>query len=282
MLARPECAGAQRYFAWLYSPARVRVVIESLFGIEEEIRAALRPGLEHRVAHLRLEWWREECARIAADRPVHPLGEALRGCRATEMAGLIDNAAWDLAGAPFATRAELDRYCARWADALVVPLARAGAAAEQRPAEEAATFARRAGAALCESELLAQLARAAEHGCARLPLDELAQAGVEPAALTRRPWPQQLAELVRAREGALRAALAGSLGALVPAAQPAARGLIVWAALTARASRRRESALPVPPAPHALRALADGWHAWRAARSAERGRGFEHLTETLA
>ena len=54
-----------RYFALLYSPLPQRTVLDSLFGIEREVSSSLRPGLDHHVAHSRLQWWREECERAA-------------------------------------------------------------------------------------------------------------------------------------------------------------------------------------------------------------------------
>jgi phytoene/squalene synthetase len=76
MSVTPESHSA-RYFALLYSPASQRLVLEALFGIEREIFESLRPGLDHHVAHSRLQWWREECERTAVGRPVHPLTRAL-------------------------------------------------------------------------------------------------------------------------------------------------------------------------------------------------------------
>jgi 15-cis-phytoene synthase len=76
MPATPESHSA-RYFALLYSPASQRLVLDALFGIEREIFESLRPGLDHHVAHSRLQWWREECERAVVGRPVHPLTRAL-------------------------------------------------------------------------------------------------------------------------------------------------------------------------------------------------------------
>jgi phytoene/squalene synthetase len=76
MSVKPESHSA-RYLALLYSPGPQRLVLEALFGIEREVSESLRPGLDHHVAHSRLQWWREECERAAIGRPVHPLTRAL-------------------------------------------------------------------------------------------------------------------------------------------------------------------------------------------------------------
>lgn len=307
---RREAEGTPRYWAWLYSPPRLRAVLEPLLAMEEEIRAALRPGLDHHVAHLRLEWWREECARYAGGSPAHPLTRALLAARAaprdgagrSDPGGLVDTAAWDLAAATFATRGELAGYCDRWASA-VTAIAASEAALEPEPAaalaptaaaapaaepgadharksaadrapepvrEQALRFGRRLGQAIEEIELLSALDSDARLGRLRLPLDELDGAGVEPAALARPPWPASLCALLRARLQASRAALAQSVAALPSPLQPALRGLLVWAAAAHRASRRAERALPYAWQAGGTSRLADAWLAWRAARYADR------------
>src|SRR5512140_3459989 len=131
MSASPDSPSA-RFFALLYSPPSQRAVLDALFGIEREVSDSLRSGLDHHVAHSRLQWWREECERAASGRAVHPLTEALvdalggpRASALPQLAGLtgvVDVAVWDLAGATFETRRELTAYCERWAAAMVEPV----------------------------------------------------------------------------------------------------------------------------------------------------------------
>ncbi len=280
---RREAEGSPRYWAWLYSPPRLRAVLDPLLGIEAEIRAALRPGLDHQIAHVRLEWWREECTRYASGSPAHPLMRALsaaygaaadgavaRGRAAPDTArpdprGLVDTATWDLAAATFATRAELAGYCDRWASAVTLIAA-----------QGAAQFGRSLGRALAETELLAALAADAKLGRLRLPVDELGQAQVEPSALAHPPWPEPLCALLRSRQRASRAALAASVAELPAALQPSLRGLLVWAALAYRESLRAERALPHPWQADRASRLAYAWIAWRAARHADRRKFHLH------
>ncbi|HEV2286178.1 MAG TPA: squalene/phytoene synthase family protein, partial [Steroidobacteraceae bacterium] len=144
-----------RTLAALYSPPPQRALLGALFALEEEIGASLKSGLDHEVAHARLAWWREECARCVRGQPAHPLTRALRACFAgldpaplAGIGGLIDTAVWDLAAATFETRRELDAYCGRWADALLVPWVALGAPLAPRAAAHAL------GAALREAQLL--------------------------------------------------------------------------------------------------------------------------------
>jgi len=295
MPGRPEPDGSPRYWAWLYSPPRLRTVLESLFALEAQIGAALDRNLDHQVAHLRLEWWRQECARYAEGAPVHPVMRTLLGaCECApaprtdsaagasrlrarpDPAGLVDTAAWDLAAATFATGTELASYCDRWASAVTEMAAWSAAALEPSAPEpdsardRAARFGRSVGGPIREIELLTMLDADARRGRLRLPLDELERAGVDPSALSPPPWPSALCRLLRERHRAARAALELSLAALPADHQPALRGLIVWAAVAHRRSLWADRALPRPPRVRSASRWTEVGLGWRAARRADR------------
>jgi 15-cis-phytoene synthase len=267
---------ATRYFAALYAPPPAHELLQALAAIELEINASLRAGLEHHVAHLRLAWWREEAERCARREPTHPLTRALFAALArhggadgarVDLAGLVEVAAWDLAAATFETRTELSAYCERWARSGTQLLTCHAPLALDAP--ERAAFGLDLGTVLRELQMLDELARDAVSGRLRIPLDELERAGIDPQLLARPPWPEPLCILVRSRSQVLRAELAACIARLPRAAQPPLRGLMVWAALAHRQSRRTERALPRPASPGRVRRLADAWLAWRAARRAE-------------
>src|ERR1700689_2820915 len=130
MPGRPDFP-ANRALAWLYCPPAQRRLLAALCALEGQIGASLAAGLDHQLAHTRLAWWREECARCAQGRPSHPitreLAELLAPIDAHSLEGLcgfVDTATWDLAAASFATRRELSGYCERWSAAMIEPLAR--------------------------------------------------------------------------------------------------------------------------------------------------------------
>jgi phytoene synthase len=294
MPATPEPHSA-RYFALLYSPASQRLVLDALFGIEREIFESLRPGLDHHVAHSRLQWWREECERTVAGRPVHPLTRALvdavTGAPSSTSAstsaetppaaplaqleglcGLVDVAVWDLAGATFETRRELTAYCERWSAAMIEPLAARKTADVTDTQDTRVTNWSTVGAAIRELEMLSHLAREAHYGRLRVPLDELESAKADPGVLAKPPWPAAVAELLRARHESLRDEIARSLGEVDPVLQPGLRGLLVWAALVRRLSQRTERALPDRLRLGRFDAVADAWFAWCIARRATIGR----------
>jgi phytoene synthase len=272
MPVRPE-ASAAATLAWLYCASAQQAPFGALLELEREIRASLKDGLDHAVAHARLDYWREECARCARGEASHPLTRTLAAAlpgaaRASlePLTGLVDLAAWDLAAAPFASRRELGGYCARWGAAFVGPLATLAALAP------ASTPVRELGAALAQLRLLLALAPDTRLGRARLPLEELAAAGARPEDLGSPQLPAPLAALVRERHALARAALAAAVAGLGAAAQPPLRGLLVWAALLSHASRRTTALLPVNAASGEDHAPLDGLRAWRAARRAAAGR----------
>jgi phytoene synthase len=269
-----------RYFAWLYSPPDQQPVVQSLLGLEREIAGTTRTVTEHQVVHVRLEWWRQECDRFASGNPVHPLMRELLAVAHRQtltdvprgISGFVDVATWDLAGATFETRRELQAYCERWSAAMFETLA-AYAALATAPV-------RSLGAAVREIEFLAELARDAHAGRLRIPLDELERAAIDPRTVARPPWPDALARLMRERLVSLRATVASNLDELRRGAHPGAggapapsdsarlRGLFVWAGLAGRLASRVERALPMPVSAGRTDTLAESWHAWRAARSA--------------
>jgi phytoene synthase len=268
-MPQPELS-ATRSLVWLYSSTPQRLALTSLSAIEREIGASARAGLDHAVAHARLDWWREECDRTAQGRPSHPLTREVVSVFApigaaplAGLAGLVANAAWDLSRTTFDTREELSGYCERWSAALIAPLVRL-AGPDILPAG-----ARAIGARLQEIELLLALAADARAGRLRVPLDELERAGLAPELLAHPPWAAGLADLLRARHRELRDALDSALEALAPPSRKALRSLIVWATLACAASRRAEKRLPHASRLRDHHAPLDAWRAWRAARWAD-------------
>lgn len=285
--APPRMLSPSRYLAWLYSSSAQQPVLAKLCEIESEIAGSLRPGIDHHVAHARLQWWQEECERCAQGRPVHPLTRDLLkayGAAAVRqpsplasLSGFVDTAVWDLAGATFETRKELTAYCERWAAAMFETSAaqdetRSAAASATGGAIRVVSRWRVLGAAVREIEMLAELAREAHAGRVRIPLDELDRAGMEVSSLAKPPWPAPLASLLRERHEALRRTVGESVAALGREEQAGFRGLLVWAALAWRQSARAQRALPGIILPRRYHALADGWRAWRAARRSAAGK----------
>jgi phytoene synthase len=272
----PE-SNTARYFSVLYASTSERLALEALLGIEREVFDSLRPGLDHHVAHSRLQWWREECERATRGGAAHPLTRALIKAlgdpeaksvpQLAGLCGIVDVASWDLASATFETRKEMEAYCQRWAGAVVEPLV-AVAMAGASGAGAAVPL----GAAICEIELLTDLTRDAHHGRIRLPLSELESAKVDTNVLAKPPWPDAVATLIRERLTALRTNIVDGVASANREQQKSLRGLLVWAALAWRTAQRLERSLPNQLKPARFDAISDAWFAWRIARRATVGR----------
>ena len=106
--ATPNFLTSTRYLAWLYSPPDQQPAFAALCEIESEVAASLRPGIDHHVAHARLQWWRDESERVGRGQPVHPLTRELVARAAggspgasLDISGFVDTGIWDLASATF-------------------------------------------------------------------------------------------------------------------------------------------------------------------------------------
>jgi phytoene synthase len=76
LMARAAPPGSMRYYAWLYTPEVQRDFLAALFVIENELHDTARAA--HEVAHIRLQWWREEIERLIEGRAQHPATQVLQ------------------------------------------------------------------------------------------------------------------------------------------------------------------------------------------------------------
>jgi len=194
----PRSAGA-RYFAWLYGEPGARDGVAALLAIEHEIMTGARGELDHTVAHARLAWWQEECARLHAAQPLHPAALAARdaflaaGLPAPDLRRLPEFAAAKLAYSSLGREATAEaaaQDAARWTEALFLPLVALSAAVGRVDTGTAAAELRALGVALCTHEQL--------------------------------------------QDSTTRAALHTALAALPPALRAALRALIVWSTIALR------------------------------------------------
>jgi hypothetical protein len=236
-----------RYFVLLYTPVPRRAALAALLAIADELAVGLERGLDHSVAHLRLQWWEEELLRFQQGQPRHPwlMGwmQSLR--EPPDLRCLAQAAGLDLATQRLAARHELQLHAA-----LFVSAAQLLGAPAQALSADLETLGRAVGTL------------------------EACAAG-QPWA--RAQWPQLLHSLIeRQRRSPL----------LAPAWQPLLAPLLLWLALSVHRSERSErrraalgrqtdgkSATMAPPVPPGrFDRLADNFTAWRYARRAIRRR----------
>ncbi|MDH5274101.1 MAG: squalene/phytoene synthase family protein, partial [Gammaproteobacteria bacterium] len=256
------------YFAVLYAPVPARPLLDALYAFEAEIRDTVR-ATSHDVAHTRLQWWRGEVDRLLAGRPEHPVTRGLLPLRATGaevslLHEVLAAADIDMARMALNDAGEVAALAFR-ASGSVQSLA---AAASCQPRVASATeldFARKLGDAIAGVESLRDLRHEAAAGRLRLPLDQLGQAGVDPARLLDEPAPAGLAGVLQREKERLRRQLDSLETALDRDERGAQRQGLVLAALHARLLDRIDTTRGAPRTRAEVSPWSKLWTAWRTA-----------------
>ncbi len=266
-LARLRSADRDRYLAILAGPRRLAAGLVALYAGNAEWAAVAPSVREPMLGHIRLAWWREAIAEIAAGKDPRPqavlrvLVTTMRkaGLAATDFDRLIEARMRDLDPAPFADLAELESY----ATASLAPLLRLAfaicgrreIAATENAALESLAAAHAMTGLLCAAPFLAREGRFV------LPADLLAEAdlpanflaGGDPGDPRLVPVARRLAE----RAGALwRRAAWPWPRAIVPALLPSAL-------IPARLERLRRCGYNLADPRCRARSGLDLWRLWR-------------------
>ena len=69
--------GSSAYYSIRFAPPPLRDTLAALFGWRDELRRVLDEVSEPGVAHLKLDWWRDETRHAVKGTPRHPLSHAL-------------------------------------------------------------------------------------------------------------------------------------------------------------------------------------------------------------
>jgi len=199
LLARAIPEGSMRYFAWLYSPKEKRDIIAALFLLESELRDTA--NAPHDVAHIRLQWWRDEIGHITKGNAQHPATRVLQA----RHNGNIDNSlfdslilttAQDIAHSTYETDIELNQYLKGGMGTL---LKLAAAYLNDAPTPTILATAEGIGAFIRQVETLRDLRTDVHHGRLYLPLHELDQLNIEYEALAAKEWSSAFVEWLKAR-----------------------------------------------------------------------------------
>ncbi|MFM7627278.1 MAG: squalene/phytoene synthase family protein [Gammaproteobacteria bacterium] len=264
-----------REFVLRFAPEALRPTAAALFTVERELAATARDGLDHSVAHARLDWWDEELERLAVAAPRHPATRALAAAAAAarrsppDLRSLVEATRIEVARVAFLDRAEFDAYLAHWSGSVFRTLALAGMPGDDPRNAEAERFVATAGPVLREIELLAAVTRHALAGRVFVPL------GDPPAPhtpWTREPLDSAEAERLRSRLLDLRSTLRSAAAALHTSSRPALAAPLVWSALALRTTAACDAALPGIPQPARFEPLRRNLLAWRTAVAVARGR----------
>jgi hypothetical protein len=105
-----------RFMAVMAAPAEARPLLFALYAFNLEMARAPWASQETMIAEMRLQWWRDIGAEIAAGGPVRrhnvatPLGQLLRADLAVHIDAMAEARRWDIYKDPFADEAEFDSY----------------------------------------------------------------------------------------------------------------------------------------------------------------------------
>ena len=235
--------GSPRYFALLYTPAAMRITLSTVFALADEISAGAGRGLDHSVAHLRLDWWRLEAQRYARGEPQHPWLRAL------------------LARQPVGVRLNLQPLV----EAAATDLATESTRAQPGAALAGAVF------RLAETALRAGQHAATASAALQQRLNDLGQRVDELERFASGRMPPHSSSITPGMPTATLKALQREACGIDSALQPQLAPLLVWIALAARQAQRHARGAGTKGG-SGLAALADNIAAWSSARRALRGR----------
>lgn len=175
----PPPAGSMQWQAWLYTPPPARPLVAAAFALEAELRRIADARADHGVAHLKLQWWREELERLELGQPRHPLTQAALAAAGAgpgwrPFQDLMSSLELDLASSTYESPAELDRYFA-----LAAGSQRAVARLLAPSDERVERFAGAAGRSIRAIEVMRNLRRDATQGRIYMPLAWLDAEGVD-------------------------------------------------------------------------------------------------------
>lgn len=180
----PPPAGSMRWYAWLFAPPAARPLVATAFALESELQSIADTRTDHGVAHLKLQWWREEFLRLEQGQPRHPLTKAAlssapgSGPAWRPFQDLLSSLELDLAVSTYETEEELDRYFAL-ADGLQRAIAGVSAPIDTHTEQ----FATAASQAVRGIEIIRDLRQDAVNGRVYLPLAWLEAEGIDHTAL---------------------------------------------------------------------------------------------------
>lgn len=178
-------SGSSFYYSFLFLPPKQRQAITALYAFCREVDDVVDETLEAEVAQSKLNWWRDEIARLFQHQPQHPVTRALASViedfnlPEEHFLEIIDGMEMDLNYDSYPSFRELSLYCHRVAS--IVGLM----AAEIFGFQDRGTvkYAHSLGMAFQLTNILRDVHEDLQRGRLYIPLDELEQFNVSPEDL---------------------------------------------------------------------------------------------------
>ncbi len=266
-------SGSSFYYSFLFLPEQQRRAITALYAFCREVDDVVDECQEPDIARRKLDWWREEIARVFAGNPNHPVGKALLpaieryNLPEEHFREIIDGMQMDLDYDAYPTFTELSLYCYRVAS--VVGLMAAEIFGYQD--RQTTRYAHDLGMAFQLTNILRDVHEDALRGRVYIPMDEMRRFGVEPRELQMPQASERLKSLFEFQARRARDYYKRAFERLPEVDRPAQRSGIIMAAIyqtlldeiEADGYRVLERRIRLTP----IRKL---WIAWRTARQEKR------------
>ncbi len=173
-------SGSSFYYSFLFLPENRRRAIIALYAFCREVDDVVDDQATPEISRVKLQWWREEIARLYDGSPQHPVTRALQKTIAEfdlpreYFLEIIDGMEMDLDQQRYATFKELSLYCYRVASVVGLMSAEIFGYQDRRTLK----YARDLGMAFQLTNILRDVGEDARRGRIYLPLEDLQQFGV--------------------------------------------------------------------------------------------------------
>lgn len=112
-------SGSSFYYSFMFLPPERRQAITALYAFCREVDDVVDECHDVSLAHTKLDWWRQEVARVFGGTPTHPVGFALQDVsksfrlQPAQLMEIIDGMAMDLTQTRYLDFKGLQLYCYR-------------------------------------------------------------------------------------------------------------------------------------------------------------------------
>jgi len=226
-------SGSSFYYSFMFLPPERRRAITALYAFCREVDDAVDEPGDPQVARAKLEWWRQEVARLYAGEAQHPVTRALVpsigpfNIQQRQLGEIMDGMEMDLTQNRYPDFQSLRLYCHRVAG--VVGLLAASIFGYNNP--KTREYAESLGLAFQLTNIIRDVREDARKGRIYVPADEMERFGVSAAEILNARHTENFSRLMEFQARRVQRCYAEALAALPPEDRRAQRPGLVMAAI---------------------------------------------------
>jgi 15-cis-phytoene synthase len=196
---KAAASGSSFYYAFLFLPQDRRAAITAFYAFCREVDDVVDEVTDPGVAHTKLQWWQNEVKQAFADRPTHPVMQALMphaasfGIEARHLEAVIEGCQMDLAQNRYLDFAGLAKYAHLVAG--IVGEVAARIFGQHEPATTA--YAHKLGLAFQLTNIIRDVGEDALRGRIYLPVSELQRFDVKVHEILKREYSERFTALMK-------------------------------------------------------------------------------------